>query len=83
MDKSMATITVKELLQELELYDGDSEVIFCGLDFYRLKLRGEKLVQVEFNQTATHDADGNLVFIKPSESEVEVIQRAMDDASPF
>lgn len=33
----------------LEAFDDDAELCFEGMEFYRLKVRGEKLVQMEFN----------------------------------
>ncbi|NSM24099.1 hypothetical protein HT094_06920 [Shewanella sp. ZOR0012] len=46
------TLTIGELKEMIRLYDDDTEIYFGGLDFYRLKMRGDKLVQVEFNQTS-------------------------------
>ncbi|VVM55168.1 hypothetical protein [Pseudomonas fluorescens] len=44
-------ITVGELLDSLSRESRDTEVIFQGgLNFYRLKQRGEDLIQVEFNE---------------------------------
>lgn len=44
------TITVKDMKDMLDGYNDDDELDFSGLDFYRLKRRGSKNVQVEFNQ---------------------------------
>lgn len=55
-------ITVGELKRMLEVHNDDDVLSFSGLDFYRLKRRGEKLVQVEFDQQVTTDAEGR-VFI--------------------
>ncbi|WP_157619284.1 hypothetical protein [Psychromonas aquimarina] len=44
------TLTIGELKKMIKDYDNDIEISFSGLDFYRLKMRGDKLVQVEFNQ---------------------------------
>ena len=44
-------ITVGDLKRMLETHDDDAVLSFSGLDFYRLKQRGPKLVQVEFNQS--------------------------------
>ena len=54
-------ITVKELKERLSIFNDDCVVDFGGLDFYRLKLRGDKLLQVEFNQTVYKDASGKIV----------------------
>ncbi len=45
-------ITVGELIDHLKVFDKDSEVIFGNeeISFYRTKYRGEKLVQIEFNE---------------------------------
>lgn len=48
-------ITVGELKSQLDAFDNNHEIDFSGLDFYRLKLRGISLVQVEFNQTVYVD----------------------------
>lgn len=43
-------ITVGELLDSLSRESRDTEVVLQGgLNFYRLKQRGENLIQVEFN----------------------------------
>ena len=48
----MKTTTVGELREALKVFPDDWQVIFgCEeLEFYRTKARGEKLVQIEFNQ---------------------------------
>jgi len=38
--------------------------ILGGLDFYRLKIRGDKLVQVEFEQTVYKDPDTDEVVVE-------------------
>lgn len=55
-------LTVGELKKELEGYPDHYELYFGGLDFYRLKQRGPKLVQVEFNQTVYKDKNGKVVI---------------------
>tara|TARA_R110002072_G_scaffold85630_1_gene193815 strand:+ start:76 stop:234 length:159 start_codon:yes stop_codon:yes gene_type:complete len=37
-------------------FDDGDELSFSGLDFYRLKRRGDDLVQVEFNQQVYKDS---------------------------
>jgi hypothetical protein len=59
--KNASTITVKRLKDELALFPDDYEITFNGLEFYRTKLRGEKLVQIEFTQTVYQDEQGNVV----------------------
>lgn len=52
----MATITVRELIEQLRMHSDDAEVDFgCTLDgaplvFYRVKARGDDLVQIELNE---------------------------------
>lgn len=49
-------ITVGELIQQLSLHPKDAEITFgCLMDttfltFYRVKHRGDKLVQIELNE---------------------------------
>lgn len=42
--------TVGDLKRDLALYDDDMEIYFEGFSFYRLKMRGEKLLQIELNE---------------------------------
>lgn len=49
-------LTVGEFKKMLEAYDDGDELSFSGLDFYRLKRRGDDLVQVEFNQHVHKDS---------------------------
>ena len=44
------SMTVKDLIRMLQVEDPDKELYFGGLQFFRLKNRGDE-VQVEFNQT--------------------------------
>ncbi len=55
-------MTVGEFRKELAAFKDDDELSFCGLDFYRLKRRGEDLVQVEFDQQVYTDDDGKVVI---------------------
>jgi hypothetical protein len=50
MPDHIPTISVKSLREMLSGYPDDFEISFSGLEFYRLKTRGEKLVQMEFNE---------------------------------
>jgi hypothetical protein len=56
-----AGITVGELRRQLEIYPADAELFFGGLRFYRLKSRGDKLVQLEFSEQVYRDKDGTLI----------------------
>jgi len=55
------TITVGELRRALSLYSDDAELSFGGLEFYRVKSRGEHLAQIEFNQAVYLDSNGKKV----------------------
>ena len=50
--KEKSEITVAELINELNTYDPESKIIFGDdeLTLYRTKRRGDKLVQIEFNE---------------------------------
>ena len=53
-------MTVGELKERLERWPDDYEITFSGvMDFNRLKMRGDKLVDMEFNQTVYCDGEGN------------------------
>ena len=58
-------MTVGELVKQLQHHSNDTKIVFgCeSLTFYRLKLRGEKFLQLEFNQTVYDDEDGK-VFVE-------------------
>ncbi|UZD56846.1 hypothetical protein OLL83_002555 [Shewanella algae] len=58
------TLTVGELKEMLNVYTEDTKIDFSGLDFYRLKKRDDKLLQVEFSQTVYKDPDTNEVTIE-------------------
>lgn len=60
-NESKKSITVGELRQALALYSDDTELFFGGLVFYRVKSRGEKLAQIEFNQPVYLDPNGLVV----------------------
>lgn len=61
-DSKKRLITVGELKERLAVFPDDFQVFFgCeDLSFYRLKLRGERLVQLEFDQSVYRDAKGVL-----------------------
>lgn len=58
-------INVGELKRKFSIYPDECELFFGGLDFYRLKLRGEKLLQFEFNQPVYLDSKGRVVVENP------------------
>lgn len=51
--KNSKKITIRELTEQLKVFDPDSELIFGSdeLNFNRTKRKGEKLVLIEFNET--------------------------------
>jgi hypothetical protein len=55
-------MTVSELKNRLDGLPDDGKIFFgCeSLIFYRIKNRGEKYFQIEFNQTVYDDKDGNV-----------------------
>lgn len=56
-------LTIGELKERLQGYDDDIEISFSGLDFYRLKMRDDKLVQFEFDQVVYKEKEtGNIVI---------------------
>lgn len=66
MQKELPTISVRRLREELSIYPDDYAVSFSGLSFYRVKLRGEKLLQIEFEQIVYLDPKtGNVVIDNP------------------
>jgi hypothetical protein len=54
-----AGITVGELIDRLSAFGRDRELYMGGLEFYRLKDRGD-VVQLEFNQQVYRDRNGKL-----------------------
>ncbi|MDB2373631.1 hypothetical protein N9W11_03645 [Psychrosphaera haliotis] len=61
------TLTIGDLKEMIKDYENDIEISFSGLDFYRLKMRADKLVQVEFNQTVYKEPDTGKVVINNHE----------------
>jgi hypothetical protein len=61
MKERPALQTVADLKRRLSIYPDHYEVDFSGLDFYRLKQRGEELIQVEFSQPVYRGADGRVI----------------------
>ncbi len=58
-------ITVGELRQHLASCPDHYTIDFCGLDFYRIKQRGEAHVQMEFNQPVHRTPEGRVVVQNP------------------
>jgi hypothetical protein len=64
-------MTVEDFKRKLQIFPDEWEVEFSGLTFYRFKARGEKLVNLEFNEPfeALHNPETNqddlILRIKP------------------
>ena len=61
MKKQEPLITVGMLMNELSGFDKDVKIDFSSLDFHRVKPRGDKLIQIEFNQMVYRDDEGDVV----------------------
>lgn len=60
--KEAPTISVDDFMEELKLFaDQGYQLSFSGLEYYRLKHRGDKLVQMEFNESVYLDDQGDVV----------------------
>lgn len=59
------TITIGDLKEQLAIYPDHYDIDFCGLEFYRLKQRGDTSVQMEFNQVVYRTPEGTLVAEDP------------------
>jgi hypothetical protein len=69
MGNENSGLTVGELKRELEGWSDDMVLHMGGLTFYRMKQRGEKLLQMEFNQTVYLDGNGVVQVNDASPSE--------------
>lgn len=49
------------LLDQLQGFSRDTKIDFSCLDFHRVKSRGDKLIQIEFNQLVYRDPQGDVV----------------------
>jgi hypothetical protein len=68
-------MTVDELRKQLENWPGDYEITFAGgLDFFRLKKRDSKMVNMEFDQTVYKEKDGTWRVV-PSPNDEEQRKR--------
>ncbi len=61
------TIELGELLDQLKDLPRDTRVSFSGLDFYRVKKRGDNLIQIEFSQSVYRTSEDVLVVQDHSE----------------
>jgi hypothetical protein len=62
--KNMA-ITVGDLRRMLEPYPDETEIHFEELTFYRVKKRGDNLVQIEFSEAIVGGDEKRNYFQKP------------------
>lgn len=46
-------LTVKDMREGIDGWSDDAEIHFEGLTFYRFKRRGDRLLQIEFNEPAS------------------------------
>ena len=60
----MYKMNAGELKKMLEDVPDDWDITFSGgLEFYRLKRRGDKLLQIEFNQHVYRGEDGKWIVV--------------------
>ena len=63
----MPSITVKKLIDQLQIH-GDNDVVIFGdndLEFSRVKPRGPKLVQIEFTQLIYRESEQAVRVVDP------------------
>ncbi|MAM56518.1 MAG: hypothetical protein CMN25_04205 [Salinicola sp.] len=53
-------ITVGEFRKLLEAYDDQLELSFSGLEYHRLKQKGDKHLEVEFEEKVFRDKTGHV-----------------------
>lgn len=66
------SISVEQLRRQLAAFPDHYTIDFCGLEFYRLKMRGDEHVQMEFSQPVYLDkATGRVIVenLEPNEPE--------------
>ncbi len=51
-------ITVGDLIEQLKVFNKNDELYMGSLTYYRLKKRGDNVVQLEFNETVYMDSQG-------------------------
>lgn len=71
-------LTVGDLRRQLAAFDDDTKLTFGGgLTFYRLKMRGENLVNLEFNEPEGYLSPG----FKQENPNVKVVFVKIDDVN--
>ena len=85
LDLTAMQFTPAILDAHLIRHDRNKPVCFCrsiaGLGFYRFKIRGEGLLQIEFSESIYRDQQGKLVIdtiFEPAENPVEHAPRVSD-----
>lgn len=63
--KHPPTIKVGDLRRWLQYYPDDFDLSFSGLEFYRVKTRGENIAQIEFSQVVYLNEAGQVVVENP------------------
>ena len=58
---NIPTIKLGDLRKRFEGYPDDYEVSFSGLTFSRVKPRGKKFLQIEFEEVVHRDENGDIV----------------------
>lgn len=64
-EERIPTIDVKTLIDQLQGLPDDTRVGFSGLNFYRVKWRGQTMINIEFNEHVHRDSKGHLVVGAP------------------
>ncbi|PTU02645.1 hypothetical protein DBR45_11215 [Pseudomonas sp. HMWF031] len=64
-EERIPTIDVKTLIDQLQGLPDDTRVGFSGLNFYRVKWRGQTMINIEFNEHVYRDSKGHLVVEAP------------------
>ena len=59
--KNYPVVTVGFLKRQLDEYPDDFTIDFCGLEYYRVKRRGDTHVQLEFSQPVYVNDVGHVV----------------------
>ena len=60
-------ITVRELIERLQHCNPEARIYFETLSFYRIKPRGENIVQIEFAEPVDTETETHVTFRKMSE----------------
>lgn len=62
-EERIPTILLKDFLAQLNGLPDDTRIGFSGLNFYRPKWRGEKMINIEFNEQVYRNSNGDLVAV--------------------